>query len=150
MSSPDPRVRSSPARPSGYGPDVVDVDLPFDIDGLYALRATLAAHASSLGAPEERIEHLLIVASELAANAIQHGGGSGRLRLWHRDGLLCCQVSDRGPGIPDPALGTTPPDPRSVNGGRGLWICRNLASELTIARGPGGSGAVVTAALQLS
>ncbi|MEJ3744466.1 ATP-binding protein [Actinomycetes bacterium KLBMP 9797] len=147
MSSPDRPVRSSPTRPGGHGPGVVDVDLPFDVDGLYALRATLAAHASRLGAPDEQIEHLLIVASELAANAIQHGGGSGRLRLWHSDGLLCCQVSDRGPGITDPGIGTSPPDPASLNGGRGLWICRNLASQLTIARGPDGRGAVITAAI---
>lgn len=135
------------SRFAGYGADVVDVDLRFDVDGLYALRATLSAHASGLGATEEHVEHLLIVASELAANAIQHGGGTGRLRMWHRDGTLYCEVSDRGPGIPDTDAGTKPPDPASTTGGRGLWICRSLTTEFSIEHGPDGCGATVTAAI---
>jgi anti-sigma regulatory factor (Ser/Thr protein kinase) len=125
----------------------VDVDQTFDADGLYALRATLAAHASALGAPDEQVEHLLIVAVELATNAIRHGGGTGRLRLWHDNGHLYCQVSDRGPGIADPAVGRTRPDPTRLDGGRGMWICRNLATEVVIDSGPGGRGATVTAVI---
>jgi anti-sigma regulatory factor (Ser/Thr protein kinase) len=90
----------------------------------------------------------LIVASELATNAIRHGGGTGRLRLWHRDGILFCQVSDHGPGIGDPTTaGTAPPDPAQVDGGRGLWICRHLTADLRIEPGPDGHGAIVTAAI---
>jgi anti-sigma regulatory factor (Ser/Thr protein kinase) len=127
---------------------VVDVDEPVDADRLYALRATLAAHASELGAAQERVDHLLIVASELATNAIRHGGGTGRLRMWHRDGILYCQVSDDGPGIANPTVvGNTPPDPGRSDGGRGLWICRNLADELIIEAGEDGRGATVTAVM---
>jgi anti-sigma regulatory factor (Ser/Thr protein kinase) len=126
---------------------VVDVDQPFDVDGLYALRSTLAAHASQLGADPDQIEHLVIVAGELATNVIRHGGGTGRLRLWHHDGVLYCQVSDNGPGIRDPDVGTKPPDPAGHDGGRGLWICRHLTTELTIDTGPDGHGATVTAAI---
>lgn len=128
---------------------VVDVDQAFDADGLYALRATLAAHASGFGVPEEQVEHLLIVAVELATNAIRHGGGTGRLRLWHGNGHLYCQVSDRGPGIADPAVGRTRPDPTRLDGGRGMWICRNLATEVVIDSGPGGRGATVTAVIPM-
>jgi anti-sigma regulatory factor (Ser/Thr protein kinase) len=126
---------------------VVNVDQPFDLDGLYALRSTLAAHASALGADPDQIEHLVIVAGELASNAIRHGGGTGQLRLWHRDGVVYCQVSDNGPGIRDPDVGTKPPDPANHDGGRGLWICRHLSTELTIEAGPEGQGATVTAAI---
>jgi anti-sigma regulatory factor (Ser/Thr protein kinase) len=133
-----------------WAPAAVDVDQAFDADGLYALRATLSAHASELGAPEEQIEHLLIIAVELATNAIRHGGGGGRLRFWRSDGHLYCQVSDRGPGIADPSVGRTPPDPTRVDGGRGMWICRNLATEIVIDTGPGGRGATVTAAILLA
>jgi len=59
---------------------------------------------------------LLIVAGELTSNAIRHGGGSGRLRLWN-------------------------------DGGRGIWICRSLTTELTTDTGPDGDGATVTAAI---
>ena len=36
------------------------------------------------------------VAHELAANAVVHGAGHGRLRLWADGGFLYCQVSDDG------------------------------------------------------
>jgi anti-sigma regulatory factor (Ser/Thr protein kinase) len=127
-------------------PEVVDVDHSFDVDGLYALRATIAAHASHLGARPEQVEHLLIVASELASNAIRHGGGGGRLLLWQADNTLYCQVTDNGPGLADQTVGTTRPAHNSADG-RGLWICRNLTAALTIELGPDGSGTTVTAAI---
>ena len=136
-------------------PAVVTVDQPFDAGGLYTLRATLAAHASQLGVPGQQIEALLIVASELATNAIRHGGGTGRLRMWRHRTTLHCQVSDRGPGIADPGVGTTPPDPAGNGGGRGMWICRQLCDELVITsagqRGDAGTGpgATVTAVINL-
>jgi anti-sigma regulatory factor (Ser/Thr protein kinase) len=130
-------------------PDHVDVELSVDVDGLHALRSTLAAHASQRAVPEEQIEHLLIIATELATNAIRHGGGAGRLRLWHRDGTLYCQVSDRGAGIADATAGATRPEPTDPDAHRGLWICRNLADELTIQPNPGGVGVTITAAIRL-
>lgn len=147
MSSPDPLVNTSGRRSAREPPDPVEVDLPFDADGLHALRATVVAHASRLGAQDELTEHLLIVAGELASNAIRHGGGSGQLRLWHSDGVFYCQVRDNGPGFADPAVGTTRPEPTDGNAGRGVWICRNLTSDLLIEANPKGGGAIVTAAI---
>jgi anti-sigma regulatory factor (Ser/Thr protein kinase) len=133
--------------PEGQAPEVVEVDQPFDANGLYALRETLAAHASRLGADDDQIDHVIIVASELATNVIRHGGGTGQLRLWHQDGTLFCQVSDHGPGISHPATaGATLPDTSHVDGGRGLWICRQLA-DLRIEPGPDGHGTTITAAI---
>jgi len=123
------------------------VDQPVDRDGLYGLRETLAAHASRLGADNDQIDHLLIVASELATNAVRHGGGTGRVRLWHHHDILFCQVSDHGPGITDPTVGSVLPDPTAGKGGRGLWVCRHLSTELTIEAGPDGHGAIVTATI---
>jgi anti-sigma regulatory factor (Ser/Thr protein kinase) len=130
-------------------PEVVTVDEPFDVDGLYALRATLAAHAPRLDVPEEKVEHLLIVASELATNAIRHGGGTGRLRLWRDATTLYCRVSDHGPGIADPSIGTMAPD-QLRTGGRGLWICRQLCNYLIITNADADDhGATVTALISL-
>jgi anti-sigma regulatory factor (Ser/Thr protein kinase) len=81
----------------------------------------------------ERIaaEDMVLVAHELATNAVRHGGGRGRLRLWASDGRLWCEVSDGGPGLSDPfRIGTAPPAP-TMPGGRGLWIVRQM-SDLTI------------------
>ena len=146
MTSPEPSVPAS-GRPPGSGtPDVSRVDQPFDRDGLYALRATLAAHATRYGAPAALVDRLLIVGSELAANAVRHGGGRGRLRLSRRDARLHCQVIDNGPGFADTHLGYAVPAPMAA-GGRGLWICRQLSDELVITnREP---GATVTAILHL-
>jgi anti-sigma regulatory factor (Ser/Thr protein kinase) len=121
----------------------------FDADGLYELRATLAAHASHLGVPAQEIEVLVIIGSELATNAVRHGGGAGHLRLWHDATTLYCQITDEGPGIADPAVGTTLPAPASI-GGRGIWICRHLAQDLIIELGRGGRGASVTAVISAS
>ena len=146
VSDPDPSVYRA-GRPVGEMPGTVEVDQPFDGHGLYGLRETLAAHASRLGAGEDQIDHLLIVASELATNAVRHGGGAGRVRLWHHQGTLFCQVSDHGPGIADPTVGATLPDPTTSEGGRGLWICRRLAARLSIENAADGRMTVVTAAI---
>jgi signal transduction histidine kinase len=126
----------------------VPLDQRFDRAGLYALRAAVAAHASSLGAAPARVAHMVIVASELASNAIQHGGGRGRLRLWRADSTLRCEVSDTGPGIAEPdRAGLLPPRPLAP-GGRGLWIVRRLAAAMTVDSGNGGT--TITISLPLA
>jgi anti-sigma regulatory factor (Ser/Thr protein kinase) len=127
-------------------PERVLVDQPFTEEGLYSLRAAVAAHASNLGAGPVLVERLLILASELATNAIRHAGGSGRLRLWRDEDAVHLEISDQGPGLPDPTVGTKPPDTMSV-GGRGMWICRQLVNDLQIATGP--NGTTITAVLGL-
>jgi anti-sigma regulatory factor (Ser/Thr protein kinase) len=147
MSSPDvPVRRSGQARQAG-GPDAVTVDQTFTEDGLYSLRAAVAAHAGALGADALRVEQLLILASELATNAIRHAGGAGRLRLWRAGDALHLEVSDEGPGLADVTAGTRAPE-RMAAGGRGLWICRQLTDDLRIVTGP--QGTTVTAVLSLN
>jgi anti-sigma regulatory factor (Ser/Thr protein kinase) len=146
MTGPESPVEQSlrPADPAAaVTPDEFDVEQPFDADGLHALRSTLAAHASSLGAPTEQIEQLVIVASELATNAIRHGGGSGQIRLWHRDRTLYCQVSDEGPGLSDLTVGQHLPPLQALTG-RGMWIVRSIATALTIEPGRDARGVTIT------
>jgi anti-sigma regulatory factor (Ser/Thr protein kinase) len=146
MASPDPDITG---RLTGqHGADTEPLEQGFEHGGLYALRATVAAHASALGASAVRVEHLVIVASELATNAIAHAGGGGSLRLWRDGDQLYCQVTDSGPGIPEPrTVGTEPPPPH-VPGGRGVWIARQLCDDLEIAAGP--DGTTVTAMIDLA
>jgi anti-sigma regulatory factor (Ser/Thr protein kinase) len=146
MTSAEPTAAGSRRPSRGNAPEVVDVDQPFDADGLYAMRATVAAHATNLGAGPVLVDQLLIVASELATNAIRHGGGSGRLRVWREDARLHLEVSDRGPGMPDPTAGSKPPDQMATEG-RGLWICRQLVADLRVATGL--RGTTVTAVVGL-
>jgi anti-sigma regulatory factor (Ser/Thr protein kinase) len=111
----------------------VKIDTRFDTDRLYTMRAEVAAHASALGLGDQRISSLLVIATELATNAIRHGGGSGRLRLWWQDGAIHCEVTDGGPGISDPDQTGKTFVPLNADVGRGLWIVRHLADQVEIA-----------------
>jgi anti-sigma regulatory factor (Ser/Thr protein kinase) len=114
------------------GPGEVSLDQTFGPDDLYALRAAVAAHAAHLGAPADRVAHLVIVAGELVSNAVRHGGGRGRLRLSRVDGAVRCEVSDEGPGIAEPDTAGIRAPSVLATGGRGLFIVRRLSAALSI------------------
>jgi hypothetical protein len=84
---------------------------------------------------------------ELAANAVLHGAGHGRVRLWTQDGYLCRQVSDDGPAgrNGDGALPRALPWP--AEHGHGLWIIAQVTGQSSIDRGP--AGTTVTARFAL-
>ena len=72
------------------------LDQEFDSGTLYALRAAVQAHADRAGLPEDRASEVVLAVHELAANAITHGAGHGRLRMWDLTGALSCEVVDVG------------------------------------------------------
>jgi anti-sigma regulatory factor (Ser/Thr protein kinase) len=125
------------------GTDVV-LTRAFDASELAALRSAITEHAQRLGLDGDRAEDLVIVAHELALNSVRHGGGHGDLRLWAADGQISCQVSDSGPGMADPqSAGRRRPDARTP-GGRGLWLVRQLVTDLQIDSSPRGTIATAT------
>jgi anti-sigma regulatory factor (Ser/Thr protein kinase) len=132
--SPDPGLPAAAAgSPDALGGGPQDLlDQPFDRDGLVALRSAVAAHASRLGLTDDLVEHVVLVAYELASNAVRHGGGQGRLRLVAGEGVIGCMVSDDGRGFADTdRAGMVRPEP-TANGGRGLWLVRCLADTVDI------------------
>ncbi len=131
----------TPDQPCGSAPPP-GLDTAFTAADLYILRATVAAHATGFGLSDPRLGRLLVIATELATNAIRHGGGAGRLRLWQADGAIFCQVSDDGPGIADPAAVGARRVPLSQFDGRGLWVVRQFGDEVTITDNH--PGAVIT------
>ncbi len=124
-------------------PPEPDLTVHFGLDSLYELRSSVAAHASALGLDGDRLSHLLVVATELATNAVRHGGGSGTLRLWSAGGAIYCQVSDGGSGIADPHTAGTMPTPITREGSRGLWMARQLSDDMRIANNHPGSAVTV-------
>lgn len=118
------------------------VDQRFGLAELRTVRTTVVNHAHALGLPRERVQALELIASELMANAIQHAGGHGRLRLWASDSEIFCEVSDAGPGISATPAGPVL-DPFAP-GGRGLWLAGTFADGLTVQRASP-TGATVTA-----
>ena len=95
------------------------LDQAFDGDSLYALRAAVAAHAAEAGLPRQRVYDVVTAAHELAANAVRHGAGRGRLRLWADGRSLHCQVSDDGPEERVPPARTRQHGPASTATGCG-------------------------------
>src|ERR671922_66689 len=98
-------VPGPPGRPGAPGTAApggppAALDQLFDGDSLYALRAAVAAHGSQAGLSDGRIRDLVLVVHELAANAVRHGAGHGRVRLWTTRDAVRCEVSDHTPGGP--------------------------------------------------
>ena len=132
--------------PNGTSADSMDVtlDQPFDLDSLVALRSAVAAHADRFGLSDHRTQELVLVAHELASNAIRHGGGKGRLRLWKSDGAVTCEVSDAGPGLASGAGNRFWRPPVDALGGRGLWLAYHLCDRFEVRSGPTGTIALAT------
>lgn len=129
------------------------LDQVFDSDSLYALRAAVAAHAAQAGLAVDRGDDLVVAVHELAANVVRHGAGHGRLRLWTDDEVLRCQVTDAGPaaatagdgpGGQEPGVPAGGILPWPVEHGHGLWLVREVADELSLQSGPGGSIATIS------
>jgi anti-sigma regulatory factor (Ser/Thr protein kinase) len=122
----------------------VSLDQAFDLDGLVSLRSAVAAHADRLGLPAARIPELVLVAHELAGNAVRHGGGTGRVRMWRDDGSIVCEISDTGPGLPTPPSDDYGRPAVDALGGRGLWLAFHLSDDFMLKSD--GSGTTATAA----
>src|SRR5207245_142331 len=58
------------------------LDQLFDDDSLYLVRAAVAAHASEAGLPGGRVRAVVLGVHALAATAVRHGAGQGRVRPW--------------------------------------------------------------------
>lgn len=119
------------------------LDQAFDAGSLYALRAAVAAHAAAAGLGRSQVYDVTAVAHELAANAVVHGAGHGRVRLWADGGFLYCQVSDDGrdepANKPHPSADGAAPWP--AEHGHGLWLVRQVADHVGVGHGPSGTTA---------
>ncbi len=131
--------------PGWPGPAYADgvpplVDLSFDPGTLHAARARIRACTGDAGLPEDQAGNVVLAVHELAANAICHGAGAGRLRVWDLAGALHCQVDDGDSpaGAGRAAVNGFPCEP-----GHGLWVVRQVADELESRSGPAGTSVLV-------
>lgn len=125
------------------------LDQRFGAGTLHLLRAAVLEFAAGAGMPPGRADDVTIAVHELAANAVRHGAGTGRLRMWTAARALCCQVEDAGPPEP-PGPGSRAGDGGQqaagsggggwpLQPGHGLWLTRELADQMSVTAGPGGS-----------
>jgi anti-sigma regulatory factor (Ser/Thr protein kinase) len=143
---PDPPILDQAPQPVPLAgpPDPPILDQAFDADSLYALRAAVAAHATQAGLAPGRSDDLVIAVHELAANAVRHGAGHGRLRVWKSDRALLCEISDDG--LPQPA-GTGDATQWRTEPGHGLSLVRQVADQASLHSGSSGTRATISFAL---
>ena len=118
------------------------LDLAFDSGTLHVLRAEVRAQARQAGLSEDQAGDVVVAVHELAANAISHGRGKGRLRVWDLAGALHCQVDDGDLDAsrdPAAALNSLPYLP-----GHGLWVARQVADHMQTLSGPHGTRVTLT------
>jgi anti-sigma regulatory factor (Ser/Thr protein kinase) len=105
-------------------------------DDLERFRERLARELMAEEVPEARALDMLVAGTEVAANAVRHGGGIEEVRLGRANGRFVCEVIDRGSGLDDPVAGYLAPREGT---GSGLWIARRLTWRLESFSSPRGS-----------
>lgn len=122
----------------------------FDRGQVTELRHAVAAHAQESGLGGQRLEDFVLAVNELITNAVRHGGGHGRLRMWTDGTAVTCEVSDTGLGMAsDQAAIRKRPTPGTA-GGWGLWLARKLSDEMVVQTGPEGTTVRVRSAIDRS
>lgn len=74
---------------------------------------------------EAAAEDVLLVVSELVTNACLHAEGPEELRIACGPAALRIEVTDSGPGSPEPRVGRAPGRP----GGHGIFIVQRLCQD---------------------
>jgi anti-sigma regulatory factor (Ser/Thr protein kinase) len=132
------------------------LDQRFDATSLSELRALAHACVAKAGMSADRATDIVIALHELAANAVRHGAGWGRLRIWDHVSALYCRVDDDGPaaavGAASKDRGTSATGARRQNvadrwpcePGHGLWLVRQVADRMTLRSDARGTRAVIT------
>jgi anti-sigma regulatory factor (Ser/Thr protein kinase) len=120
-------------------PPLGTFELGFDRDTLHTLRAAMGLEAAEAGLSEERAADFVLAASELAANSVLHGGGSGTATIWRELDSLLLEVHDAGM-LDQPLAGRVRPEP-TAKSGRGLWVANQLCDLLQIRSGSAGTRA---------
>ena len=109
---------------------------------LRAVRRTVRQFARSCGVSEEQVDALELAAAELAANSVQHGGGTGSVGLWREPDAVVVEFTDLG-RIDDPFAGLRRPG-AGPEAGRGLYLVHQLCDLVQVRTGPHGTTVRVT------
>lgn len=111
--------------------------LRVDESMLSRARRFAAAEAGRAGLGEDRVADVEMVVNELVTNSVEHGGGTGVLRIWIEDAHLVVEVRDSGQ-LHDPLLGRRPLHPLQARG-RGLFLVNQFADLVRLHTGPDGT-----------
>lgn len=108
--------------------------IPFS-RGVEGFRERLARELVAERVPEAQVLEMLLAATEVATNAVEHGGGVEDIRVGLAQGRFVCEITDRGPGFDDPTAGYLAPQ---AGVGTGLWVARRLTWRIEFFQSPTG------------
>ncbi len=127
------RRRSPPAEPVAPALGPFEHRLSRSKAAVSVSRRLLAEWLTRVPVEHEAAHDLLLVATELCANAVSHASWEGdgvvvRARVESADVVL--EVEDDGTGVSWPYFDAEPPNPEAEHG-RGLWLVRTFTDEAT-------------------
>ncbi len=102
---------------------------------LEELRERLAPELAARGVSGPRVLDMLLAVTEVARNAVVHGGGMRDVRIGSAEGRFVCEIVDEGDGFDDPTAGYLAP---RDGAGAGLWVARQLTWRIDAFRAPDG------------
>jgi anti-sigma regulatory factor (Ser/Thr protein kinase) len=108
--------------------------IPFGGD-VEAFRERLARELAAEEMSEAKVLDLLLAATEVATNALEHGGGIEEVRVGRAGGRFVCEIVDPGEGFDDPTAGYLAP---REGLGAGLWVARQLTWQIEFFHSPAG------------
>lgn len=112
--------------------------MKFTMDDLPGVRRFTAAHGRSAGLAESALNDFVLAVNEVATNAVRYGSRVAELRIWPVGGELVTEVTDTGVWRPDVMPGGEPP-PSGAEGGMGLWVTRQICSNVEVETGTTGT-----------
>ncbi|MEV6929881.1 ATP-binding protein [Dactylosporangium sp. NPDC051485] len=111
----------------------------FGVAQITPVRHAVSQGAAAAGLRGQRLEDFVLAVNEIVTNAVRHAGGGGTLRMWASDGVVVCEVTDRGEGIPGERLSGEALPPSHAVSGRGLWLARHLVDDVAVSTGEAGT-----------
>lgn len=155
-------MRERPRNQAGE-PHALELDLPAAHSAVRMARAVLRRFARLEGAPAREIETMEFVASELLANAIDHGGGNHAMEEREANGVRMTfaayvradgweiQVGDQGGGDPEelaPYLKKDEMPDLENDRGRGFFLLAQMLTDLRVSHTRDRRGLLFTAVRQ--
>jgi anti-sigma regulatory factor (Ser/Thr protein kinase) len=110
-------------------------ELSFGDGDLKDVRRFVTDNTDASGVARDRALELVFAVNEIATNSIEHGGGSGVLRMWRLGDKVVAEVRDRG-RLRDPLADRRLPAPGD-RAGRGLWAANKLCDLVQVRSFPG-------------
>ena len=102
----------------------------------HALRRHVTAFAQRAGMDDDAVFKLQMVLGETLANVVQHAPGMAEVSLRKAGASIALTVTDNGPGF-DGAVASLPHELLDESG-RGLFLIKALAEDVSIGEAPGG------------